>query len=274
MPSGAAKPEVTVPAGRQRDHDTPGAGSPAGNGTAGHTVRQAAQRARQRLLNLARDYPAVPLRRSVVTGRAPWVRHFPAALRRRLDLDGEVVTPLRVEIGGGPFPSPGYVHVDADRTSRHLEHVAPAWKLPFADGSVTELLAIHVLEHVHPTSIDRTLGEWRRVMAPGGFAEIHVPDAATVFPAFLASSDEKKWDLLIPIYGTTGDPLARRKGIGPDLERHHVIYDFGLLRQVLLRAGFNRVDDVSETVSDRHSEGWRESDLVERLSLVVRAFAG
>jgi hypothetical protein len=237
-------------------------------------VAAAAQRARHRLLDLTRDYPGVALRRAVAEGRAGWIRRLPVGVRRRLDLDGDLVTPLRVEIGGGPFPSPGYVHVDADRTSRHLEHVAPAWQLPFPDASVQELLAIHVLEHVHPTSIDRTLGEWRRIMAPGGYAEIHVPDAAMVFPAFLTSTNEKKWDLLIPIFGMTGDPTARRKGVGVDLERHHVIYDFALLRQVLLRAGFERVEDVSETVSDRHTEGWRDSELVERVSLVVRAFAG
>lgn len=233
-----------------------------------------AQRARQRVLDLARDYPGIPLRRAVAKGNARWVHLLPASLRRRLDLDGGVVTPLRVEIGGGPFPSPGYVHVDADRSSRHLEHLAHAWQLPFADGSVQELLAIHVLEHVHPTSIDRTLGEWRRVVAPGGYAEIHVPDAATVFPAFLSSTNEKKWDLLIPIYGTTGDPTARRRGVAPDLERHHIIYDFDLLRQVLLRSGFEHVDDVSQVVTDRHNEGWRQSELVDRVSLVVRAYAG
>jgi predicted SAM-dependent methyltransferase len=233
-----------------------------------------AQRARQRVLDLARDYPGIPLRRAVAKGNARWVRLLPASLRRRLDLDGGVVTPLRVEIGGGPFPSPGYVHVDADRSSRHLEHLAHAWQLPFPDATVQELLAIHVLEHVHPTSIDRTLGEWRRVVAPGGYAEIHVPDAATVFPAFLSSTNEKKWDLLIPIYGTTGDPTARRRGVAPDLERHHIIYDFALLRQVLLRSGFDHVDDVSQVVTDRHNEGWRESELVDRVSLVVRAYAG
>ncbi len=43
---------------------------------------------------------------------------------------------------------------------------------------------------------------------------------------------------------------------------------------MLLRAGFDHVDDVSEAVTDRHTEGWRESDLVDRVSLVVRAFAG
>ena len=43
---------------------------------------------------------------------------------------------------------------------------------------------------------------------------------------------------------------------------------------MLLRSGFDHVDDVSDLVSDRHTEGWRESDLVDRVSLVVRAYAG
>jgi SAM-dependent methyltransferase len=221
------------------------------------------------------------LRRSIAAGQAGWVRHLPADVRRRLDLDGSVITPLRVEIGGGEFPSPGYVHVDADRRSRHLEYVAQGWRLPFADASVAELLAVHVLEHVHPGSIHRTLREWRRILAPGGYAEIHVPDASTILPAYLHAPTDRKWELLVPIFGTTSDPLAPRRGPGsvgrkPAValrDHHNIIYDFDLLRHVLLRAGFDRVDDVSETVTDRHTETWLDSDLVSRLSLVVRAFA-
>ena len=144
-----------------------------------------------------------------------------------------------------------------------------------------ELLAVHVLEHIHPKSIHRTLTEWRRVLAPGGFAEIHVPDASTILPAYLAAPIEQKWDLLVAIFGTTSDPLAPKRGPGSRgrnatqavLDHHNVIYDFELLRHVLLQAGFDRVDDVSDQVTDRHNETWRESDLVSRISLVVRAYA-
>jgi SAM-dependent methyltransferase len=241
----------------------------------------AAHRNRHRLVELLRKYPAVGVRRAIARGGADWVRRLPAGVRQRLDLDGGLVAPLRVEIGGGGFPSPGYLHVDADRKSRHLEYVARGWKLPFADASVEELLAIHVLEHVHPGSIHRTLREWLRVLAPGGYAEIHVPDAATILPAYLAAPTDRKWELLVPIFGTTSDPMAPRRGPGSVgrkpavaiLDHHNIIYDAELLRHVLLRAGFDRVDDVSETVTDRHTETWRDSDLVTRISLVVRAFA-
>ena len=224
-----------------------------------------------RLLFRARACP--PIRRALSQGGASWVKHLSPEFRARFELDGGLVDPLRVELGSGGFPSPGYVHVDADRRARHVEHIAAASSLPFADGTVEELLAVHILEHVHASVLIPTLREWRRVLRPGGFAQIHVPDAATVFAAFLENPPEKKWTVMIPIFGRTshardGEPDAL------DLERHHVIYDFPLLESVLLEAGFDRVDDVSTEVTDRHTQKWRDDQLVARISLVVRAYAG
>lgn len=213
------------------------------------------------------------IRRALCQGRARWVRHLPAGVRELLDLDGGVVSPLRVEIGSGPFPSPGYVHVDADRWARHVEHRASASSLPFADGSVEELLAIHILEHVHASALMPTLREWHRVLRPGGFAQIHVPDAATVFAAYLDSPPEKKWTVMVPIFGMTSHARLGQPGV-LDLERHHVIYDFALLERVLLDAGFDRVEDVSCEVTDRHTAEWRDLELIPRISLVVRAHTG
>ncbi len=223
------------------------------------------------VLRIAAGQIGPPVRRALCGGRARWVRYLPIRVRDRLELDGGVVSPLRVEIGSGAFPSPGYVHVDADRRALHAEHRASASSLPFAEATVEELLAIHILEHVHASALMPTLCEWRRVLRPGGFAQIHVPNAATVFAAFLESPPEAKWTLMIPIFGMTSHALLGRPGAS-DLERHHVIYDFALLKQVLLDAGFDRVDDVSAEVTDRHIEGWRELELIPRISLIVRAW--
>lgn len=213
-----------------------------------------------------------PIRRALCQGRAGWVRHLPDAWLERFELDGGVVDPLRVEIGSGHFPSPGYVHVDADPQARHVEHVASASSLPFADATVEEVLAIHILEHVHASALIPTLSEWRRVLRPGGFAQIHVPDAATVFRAFLDNPPENKWTVMIPIFGMTSHARFGQPD-EPDLERHHVVYDFPLLERVLLDAGFDHVDDVSTEVTDRHTEKWRNDGLIPRMSLVVRAYA-
>ena len=221
-----------------------------------------------------RGYACPPIRRARARGGARWVERLPPGLRERLDLNGGLIEPLRVEIGSGPHPSPGYVHVDADRRARDVEYHATASALPFGDGTVEELLAIHILEHVHASALLPTLREWRRVLRPGGFAQIHVPDAATVFAAFLDSPPEHKWTVMIPIFGMTSHVRFGQMDDVNDLERHHVIYDFSLLERVLLDAGFARVEDVSEQVTDRHTEKWRDDDLIPRMSLVVRAYAG
>lgn len=228
---------------------------------------------KRHLLMTVRAHACPPVRRALAQGRAKWVRRLPAELRERFELDGGVVDPLRVEIGSGAFPSPGYVHVDADKWAKHVEYVAPATALPFADGTVEELLAIHILEHVHASDLIPTLREWRRVVRPGGFAQIHVPDAASVFQAFLDNPPENKWTVMIPIFGMTSHAQFGQP-VGQDLERHHVIYDFALLERVLLEAGFARVEDVSAEVTDRHTAKWRNDGLIPRMSLVVRAYAG
>ena len=268
--AGALPPDIalSVPSG-----DRPATAPPGGVRALTTAVRSwttvAGVKGHARTVFRARACP--PIRRALSQGGASWVRHLPAGFRERFELDGGLVDPLRVEIGSGGFPSPGYVHVDADRLARHVEHVAPASSLPFPDGAVEELLAIHILEHVHASVLIPTLGEWRRVLRPGGFAQIHVPDATTVFAAFLDNPPEKKWTVMIPIFGKTshaldGEPDAR------DLERHHVVYDFQLLEWALLQAGFDRVEDVSTEVVDRHTAKWRDDQLVPRLSLVVRAY--
>jgi predicted SAM-dependent methyltransferase len=221
-----------------------------------------------------RGYACPPIRRARARGGARWVERLPAGLRERLDLNGGLVDPLRVEIGSGPHPSPGYVHVDADRRARDVEYHAVASALPFPDGTVEEVLAIHILEHVHASALLPTLREWRRVLRPGGFAQIHVPDAANVFAAFLDSPPEHKWTVMIPIFGMTSHVRFDELHDVNDMERHHVIYDFSLLERVLLDAGFDRVEDVSDQVTDRHTEKWRDDDLIPRMSLVVRAYAG
>lgn len=231
-------------------------------------VLRAVRRTPQWLCNSATR----PLRRALVEGRAGWLEALPAQIRRTLDLDGGPVQPLRVELGGGPFPTPGYVHVDHDWRARHLEHLARAWRLPFGSSEVHELLAVHVLEHVHPGRVAQTLGEWHRVLRHGGILRVHVPNGPAVFDAFNRGPVSAKWALMTAFFGYGNGPeLSSPTQFGPHPVEpdHRAIYDFPLLQQVLDDAGFSDVQDLTETVTDRHTEGWES--LVPRMSLVVQA---
>lgn len=215
-------------------------------------------------------YPALPLRRRVAAGTP--ARYVPRALLTRLDLDGERIDPIRVELGSGPWPTPGYVHVDTDRYARHVEHRSPMWRLPFPDGSVTEILAVHCLEHVPPGKLRTTLREWRRVLAPGGFAEVHVPNAPAVLRAFETAPVRQKWALT---NGLLGAYLPAQELDPDDFDDdankpdHRSLFDLPLLESLLHDAGFAKVTDLTGVVTDRHSEAW--APYVADYSLVVRA---
>lgn len=219
-----------------------------------------------------RSYPCVPIRRAMSQGRLPWLANMPKWLVERLDLTVDVVAPMRVELGCGHHPTPGYLHVDIDRSSRHIEYVAPVWQLPFEDGSVSEILAVHVFEHIHPALVGKTAIEWKRVLKPGGLARIHVPNVKAIFAAFESCSTAEKWSLVNALYGMYGGPEIARPEDIPASRRsdHQAMYDFDLLESVLLAAGFSRVKDLTGKVRDRHVEAW--APLVDHYSLVVAAY--
>lgn len=213
----------------------------------------------------------VPVRRRYYTeGTGAWlVSRLPARARRRTGLDDDAARfTRRIELGAGPHPQAGYLHVDIDPHAGHLEARACAWALPFPDGWAEEVLSIHALEHVHPQLLARTLREWRRVLAPGGVVRVHVPNAPALMEAYLgADGQAEKWMLSGALLGMYCGPEVR----GPqDLHvpsDHQALYDPELLMGALADAGFADLVDLTEQVTDRHTEPWR--GVVDRYSIVV-----
>jgi SAM-dependent methyltransferase len=214
----------------------------------------------------------IRLRRAYLVDRPFWARllsFLPPKVKRRLGLDDDTIGSRKIELGGGPFPLPGYIHVDADWRGNHLEAVARADGLPFPDGFAEEIVAIHLLEHVHPRHLADVLEEWRRVLRPGGVLQVHVPNFETLATAFLKSAPRDTWSLMSATLGMYSAPDIA----GPDQIKtradHQLLLTWPVLEMILRDNGFDDVTDVSDSVRDRHSEGW--SMVMEQISLVVRA---
>jgi predicted SAM-dependent methyltransferase len=119
------------------------------------------------------------------------VRHYLRAPSTRAQLKGK--TGLRVQIGCGSRPRPGWVNLDL--------LVAPditTWDcrrgLPFDDASVAIIFAEHVFEHLdRPRSSMRFLGECFRCLKPGGVLRLIVPDAEMYLRSYASNS----WDALV-----------------------------------------------------------------------------
>jgi hypothetical protein len=136
---------------------------------------------------------------------------------------------VRVEIGAGERPDPGYeVHTDV-LPLPGIQVVCHLDRLPFADGSVTALRANHVLEHQSFQLVEPTLREWARVLAPGSPVDIGVPDARYIVTQWI----EGAYSTLEANYWLLGGHMDRDAHKGAD-ERgvprwiwnaHHAMFD-------------------------------------------------
>lgn len=142
---------------------------------------------------------------------------------------------MKLNLGCGykPFSSEeGWVNVDLE--SPHADVIADVFcTLPFADQSVDEVHAIHVLEHAYVWRVQGILAEWRRVLRPGGKIVIEVPCFDKVI-GFLKSGVSDPRLTFWPLYG---DPSHKNESMC-----HHWCFTVAQLRLLLSRAGFDRVD--------------------------------
>jgi hypothetical protein len=77
---------------------------------------------------------------------------------------------VKLNIGSGERNAlPGYIPIDEKLGM-------PAYPLPFANATVDEVYASHVLEHFGHREVAAVLAEWVRVLRPGGLCRLAVPD--------------------------------------------------------------------------------------------------
>jgi glycosyltransferase involved in cell wall biosynthesis len=125
------------------------------------------------------------------------------AHKDRMDLDRRLrlgeIRPLRLNVGGGTVRVEGFYNVDLrdvpgvdvvhDFTPQMAwnEHFYPyPGCLPFADESVDEIMAHHILEHITYHHAHDLLRDWARVLVRGGRLEIETPDLNRLCKMYLA----------------------------------------------------------------------------------------
>jgi predicted SAM-dependent methyltransferase len=76
---------------------------------------------------------------------------------------------MKLNIGAGDIPLPGYTPVDRKLGSE-------AYPLAYPDASVDCIRASHVLEHFDWHAVPKVLADWFRVLKPGGELKVAVPN--------------------------------------------------------------------------------------------------
>ena len=139
---------------------------------------------------------------------------------------------MKLHIGCGEKYLPGWKHLDA-RKFPHVDYVTD--KLDnlnmFADNSVEEIYACHVLEHFTRAEIAwGALNEWNRILKVGGVLRIAVPDFEAIVEEYLSS---RNLELVMGLlYG----------GQNYKYNFHYQTYDFKRLSDLLTRARFSEIE--------------------------------
>jgi glycosyltransferase involved in cell wall biosynthesis len=84
--------------------------------------------------------------------------------------DADLKGLLKVDLGGGLFPRPGYLTIDQEGAEITCDLND---RIPLDDNSVGVINASHLIEHLRDPL--KTMSEIHRVLAPGGWAFIEVP---------------------------------------------------------------------------------------------------
>ena len=141
---------------------------------------------------------------------------------------------IRLNLGARNRAIPGFLSIDCD-PHPGVDIVADVSDLSgFADGSVSEIVASHILEHFPSNRTLPVLKEWGRVLKNGGILYLGVPDFKRAVELYLQRGLNEwvqNW-----LWGDQGYSTAY----------HYVGFDAPKLKGLVLEAGFSEVSRVEE----------------------------
>lgn len=144
---------------------------------------------------------------------------------------------MKLHLGCGENVLDGWVNVDIGATDpgvvvgdvRDLDDIVE-------DGTVSEIYACHVFEHIPRADEIAVLSHWRRKLRPGGACFIAVPDFNFLVAQYLRAlgSGEPWWtqQIIDSLMGGYAD------GSEQWYDHHHSLFDYMFLEHLMTEAGF------------------------------------
>lgn len=137
---------------------------------------------------------------------------------------------IRLNLGAGPTVIEGFTPIDR-KTGREV------YPLDYADNTVDEIRASHVLEHFSHRDSVRVLADWVRALKPGGIIKIAVPN----------------FDALMKMYNSRADADVEAYLFGAHVDNndiHLAMFNNGKLREIMHQAGLVDVKPWKDEVVD------------------------
>lgn len=172
------------------------------------------------------------------------VRSFIGRMRQRPFQPGP--GPICLNLGSGRDRFPGFIGVDLFGSGADLE-LDLRRPLPMADGSIAGIFSEHAFEHLSYDTDAALLAECYRVMAPGAFIRIVVPDVSIFVDKYVRGDDQwfAEWEreVLAPRGRRLDTKMAAISFVTQEYG-HTSSWDFETMKLFLERAGFAEVEKV------------------------------
>jgi predicted SAM-dependent methyltransferase len=111
--------------------------------------------------------------------------------RRNREMIGRLLQdqdPIRLELGAGERKMPGWLSADINGQSDLCLNLSQP--IPFPDNAVAEVYSSHMLEHFqYPQPMMSLLSECRRILEPGGYFKVAVPNARIYLESYSRTQD-------------------------------------------------------------------------------------
>jgi hypothetical protein len=188
---------------------------------------------------------------SPVHGYAEWPEPRIVDPEKYTQLLSEMRGQIRINLGCGEKPLPGYINVDL-RPLPDVDIVADVRRLPFDPGSVFEISSAHLVEHFREHHFRTVvLPYWKSLLMPGGQLRIICPNWAAMLEQLNAGR--------MPLSIFKRLTFGAQDYEGDD---HFAMYTPESLEKLLLEAGFREIEKI---VLDRMNGECPEMELLAHL---------
>lgn len=162
---------------------------------------------------------------------------------------------IKLNIGAGNKPLPssdGWINIDLHIDDAYKNDpdydfiVTDATTLEDIElGSVSEILASHIIEHIHPSKVMKTLLRWRGVLVPGGKLALEQPDIikCCINVLQMHTSQDSKLVMNNGLWGLYGNSSTEGDGMA-----HQWGYSPVSLRALLEECGYVQVEEAEPQV--------------------------
>jgi len=169
---------------------------------------------------------------------------------------------MKLYLGSRDYKPEGFLTVDIDPT-HSPDILADVTDLrSIEDGSVEEICASHILEHLPWPLAYKALAEWARVLETGGLLRVAVPDLAAL--AAMIAEGHNVWHATGLIFGTGRLENA--------FEAHQYGYTKAMMTSILRALGFGEFDWWKHDLPDA-SNGWMHEEDSGRMAISLNIAA-